>query len=186
MEEKEISPTSKFIGGGFRRKFPKCETCKWFDERQYKDYICAAFPEGIPFENLYGEDEEICKGKYKYEEKRRYDRWKIREYNIIKKVKVYLMIAMWIIVFYAKQHIYITGALIAITIRSVWGAVSEKRMFWLICPVAMVVIIAIIRCGYRKIDEFASPGVKARHLRERIHTRNQLEKFILDKYDVDK
>ena len=96
------------------------------------------------------------------------------------------MIAMWTIVFYAKRHIYITGALIAITIRSVWGAVSEKRIFWLICPIAMAVIIAIIRWGYRKLDELASPGVKARHLREKIHTRNQLEEFILDKYNMDK
>lgn len=62
---KNLSENISFIGGGFRTEFPRCETCKWFN---WEHYACKAFPEGIPDEKLWADEDDVCNGKYKYEE----------------------------------------------------------------------------------------------------------------------
>lgn len=96
----------------------------------------------------------------------------------MEKARVYIFILMKAICFYAKKHMYIAGVLVAITARSLWGVIVEQRTFWLFWPIATMLIIFIPRWLYRKLDEFASPGVQGRHAREKIAARKELEKYI--------
>ena len=96
----------------------------------------------------------------------------------MEKARMYVFIIIKAICFYAKKHMYITGALAAVTIRSLWGAVSTQNTFWLVCPIATVLIIFIPRYLYRKLDEFASPGVQGKHARQKVETKKELEKYI--------
>ena len=54
-----------FLGGGFIMTMPRCESCKWFDKSKF---TCRAFPDSIPVEKLWGNDTDMCNGKYKYDE----------------------------------------------------------------------------------------------------------------------
>ena len=65
MRQENSLKNISFLGGGFRTVFPRCETCKWFN---WENYACKAFPEDIPDEKLWGDDKDMCNGKYKYEE----------------------------------------------------------------------------------------------------------------------
>ena len=66
MKQENSLKSTSFLGGGFRTEFPRCETCKWFN---WEHYVCKAFPEGIPDEKLWADENEVCNGKYRYEEK---------------------------------------------------------------------------------------------------------------------
>ena len=65
MKQENSSKSTYFLGGGFRTEFPRCETCKWFN---WEHYVCEAFPEGIPDEKLWTDEDDVCNGKYRYEE----------------------------------------------------------------------------------------------------------------------
>lgn len=34
----------------------------------WEHYVCEAFPEGIPDEKLWADEDDVCNGKYRYEE----------------------------------------------------------------------------------------------------------------------
>lgn len=65
MKQENSLKNISFLGGGFRMTLPKCDLCKWFRE---ESCTCEAFPQGIPDEKLWADNEETCNGKYKYEE----------------------------------------------------------------------------------------------------------------------
>ena len=50
-----------------RLREPKCDHCKHFVESDTKD-ICKAFPDGIPGEVMFAEDDSECAPGIKFEE----------------------------------------------------------------------------------------------------------------------
>lgn len=43
---------------------PRCEFCKWFHE---ETYTCKAFPDEIPNDKLWGDDDKECNNGIKFE-----------------------------------------------------------------------------------------------------------------------
>ena len=67
MKQENLSENISFIGGGFRMTLPKCMLCSNFNENS-EEMTCKAFPEGIPDEKLWADEDDVCNGKYRYEE----------------------------------------------------------------------------------------------------------------------
>ena len=77
----------------------------------------------------------------------------------MEKARMYVFIIIKAICFYAKKHMYITGALAAVTIRSLWGAVSTQNTFWLVCPIATDIYIeSLMNSHHREFRESMRDG----------------------------
>lgn len=96
----------------------------------------------------------------------------------MQKVKIYAWVMYRILVFYAKRHIYIATALLSVTAGSLFEFATTGKPFCLALPFVTALIIYVPRHIYFKLDEFASPGIQGRHLRERQKAKEELNKYI--------
>lgn len=96
----------------------------------------------------------------------------------MQKVKIYAWVIYRILVFYAKRHIYIATALLSVTAGSLFEFATTGKPFCLALPFVTALIIYVPRHIYFKLDEFASPGIQGRHLRERQKAKEELNKYI--------
>ena len=90
----------------------------------------------------------------------------------MQKVKIYAWVIYRILVFYAKRHIYIATALLSVTAASLFEFATTGKLFCLALPFITALIIYIPR------HEFASPGIKGRHLCEKRKVKEELNKYI--------
>ena len=96
----------------------------------------------------------------------------------MQKVKIYAWVIYRILVFYAKRHIYIATALLSVTTASLFEFATTGKLVCLALPFITALIIYIPRHIYFKLDEFASPGIQGRHLREKRKVKEELNKYI--------
>ena len=96
----------------------------------------------------------------------------------MQKVKIYAWVIYRILVFYAKRHIYIAAALLSTTAVSLFKFATTGKLFCLALPFITALIIYVPRHIYFKLDEFASPGIQGRHLREKRKTKKGMNKYI--------
>ena len=96
----------------------------------------------------------------------------------MEKTKIYALTAWKISEFYVKQHPYLSVWLGVWLAGCVWNAVKAGDTRWCALFLAVTILTWVLYRIFVFLDEFARPSAKARRIRKKIETREELKKYL--------